>query len=157
MSQRICASDDHEEDHHRGMHREQHRISFGRDLTALGGEQQLAQDRHIRPGIGELPANAEGEQAADEKPDQRAEQKLNADDFVIAREDVFRPDAAGVGVIGVRMIVGVGACGDGTHDGGARGRRSGTRTRWLLVCYSGVVWAMRWACCSWNFSASQAS
>ena len=68
----------------------------------FGREQQLAEDRHVRPRIGQLPAHAERQQAADEKPDQRAEQELNPDDLVISREDVRRQEAAGVGMLGVR-------------------------------------------------------
>ncbi len=80
--------DDHEEDHHRGVHREQHGVELGRDLAAFGREQHLAHDRHVRPGPGQLPADGQRQQPADDKPQQRREQELDADHLVIEREHV---------------------------------------------------------------------
>ena len=96
---------DHEEDHHRGVHGEEHGVELGRDLSAFGREQQLAEDRHARPRPGQLPAHAQRQQAADDKPDQRGEQELDADDLVIVREDVRGQKAAVVRMRGVRMGV----------------------------------------------------
>ena len=77
----------------------------------FGVNDELAEDRHVGPRIGQLPANAQRQQAADEEPHQRAEQELDADDLVIAREDVRRQEAARVGMLDVAVRVGVGGYG----------------------------------------------
>ena len=66
----------------------EHRVELGRNLAPFGREQHAADDRHVGPRPGQLPANAQREQAADEEPQQRREQELQADDLVIEREDV---------------------------------------------------------------------
>jgi hypothetical protein len=72
------------------VHREQHRVRFGRYLTTLLGRQQLAEDRHIGPRPGQLPAHTQSQETADEKPQQSAEQELNANNFVVARKYIRR-------------------------------------------------------------------
>ena len=79
--------DDHQEDHHARVHREEHRVELGRHLTALLGE-QLAEHRHVGPRPGDLPADGEGQQAANQEPQQRGEEELQPDHLVVFREDV---------------------------------------------------------------------
>ena len=82
---------DDEKDHHRGVHREQHGVELGRHLPALLGK-ELSEHRHVGPRPGHLPADGEGQQPADEEPEQRREQELQPDDLVVLRKHVGRQE-----------------------------------------------------------------
>ena len=83
--------DDDQEDHHRRVHREQHRIELGGHLPPLLGE-ELSEDRDVGPRPSHLPADGQGKEPADEKPDKCREQELQPDDLVILREHVGREE-----------------------------------------------------------------
>ena len=53
----------------------------------------MPDDRNLRPGPGHLPAHGQRQQPADEKPQQRGEQELDADHLVIARKDIRAQEA----------------------------------------------------------------
>ena len=46
-----------------------------------------------RPGPGQLPAHGQGQQAADEEPEQRGEQELDADDLVVVEKTYLLQEA----------------------------------------------------------------
>ena len=93
-----------EEDHHGGVHREEHRVEFGRNLSALAGK-VAAEDRHVLPRPGQLPADAQCQCSTQQHHQQRGEQELDADHLVIGREDVLLDE--GQFVVVVRGIQGV--------------------------------------------------
>jgi len=59
----------------------------------LRRKQQSADDRHLAPRKRQLPANAQCQRPAHQKHQQRGEQKLNADDFVVGRKYVLAHEA----------------------------------------------------------------
>jgi hypothetical protein len=105
--------DDHEEDHDRRVHREELVVKLRRHLVPERRirPQQPAQDRHRLPRPGELPAHRHRQQSADDEEDQAGEEKLDADDLVVGREDVARQEPRrrrmNVIVVAVRVAVAV--------------------------------------------------
>ena len=79
---------DHKEDHHGRMHGKERGVKLGRDLTTFRRKKQVADDRHVGPGPGQLPANSQGQQATNGKPQQRRKQELDPDDLMISGEDI---------------------------------------------------------------------
>src|SRR5512135_2078384 len=57
--------------------------------------ERLAENRHGLPGPGQLPANGHRQESAQDEEDQPREQKLEADDLVVMRENVLENEAAG--------------------------------------------------------------
>ncbi len=90
-----------EEDHHGGVHREEHRVEFGRNLSALAGK-VAAEDWHVLPRPGQLPADAQCQGSTQQHHHQRGEQELDADHLVIGREDILLDE--GQFVVVVRRI-----------------------------------------------------
>jgi hypothetical protein len=83
--------DDHEEDHDRRVHAERHGVELGR-RGAIPAHQR-AGDRHVLARPAQLPADEHRERSADHEKQQPQEQKLDADDLVIAGEDVLLHEA----------------------------------------------------------------
>ena len=97
------------------MHRHQHIVATGNDgaIHRHGRWKESADERELRAGEAELPADSEREGTAEEEEGESCPEVLEADHFVIVGPDVFMEKADFV-MVGMR--VGVGLL-DGCVDG----------------------------------------
>ena len=71
----------------------------------VGGAEQPADERNRPARVGQLPPHQHHQAEAEEQEEEAGDRVLNADDFVIVREDVFPPEPELLMRVIVRMPV----------------------------------------------------
>jgi hypothetical protein len=108
MSRQVAERADHdrrdgEEDHDQAVHREQRRVEPGGDHAAAPAQQQAPDHRHRLTGVGPLPADHHGQDAAEGEEDQPRPEELLGDDLVVLGEDVLLDERRRRGVDGLQV------------------------------------------------------